>query len=108
MCVKCSNTAKTKPLGFKTWPKNGYVRVYVGKGKTKFEHVATMEQHLKRRLLEGEHIHHINGVKDDNHIENLELWIRPHPSGIRAKDALRWARKTIEKYGHLEHLLSDS
>lgn len=32
-----------------------------------------MEQHLGRRPLKSEHVHHINGDIKDNRIENLEI-----------------------------------
>jgi hypothetical protein len=39
-----------------------------------------------------------NGVRDDNRPENLELWVRPQPSGIRAVDAVAWARMILQRY----------
>lgn len=38
-----------------------------------FEHIAVMEQSLGRPIAPPESVHHINGVKDDNRVENLFL-----------------------------------
>lgn len=61
-----------------------------------------MEDHLRRHLLDNETVRRPNGIKDDNRIESLELWIRPQPSGIRMEEAVEWARLILSWYGELE------
>ena len=57
-----------------------------------------MEEILGRHLLPDETVHHRNGVRNDNRPENLELWVRPQPTGIRVVDAVAWAREILERY----------
>lgn len=45
-------------------------------GKQVREHRYLMEQFLGRKLGGNEVVHHINGVRDDNRIENLQIMVK--------------------------------
>lgn len=72
--------------------KDGYPEIYIGKSypyrpggyRSIREHIYVMETHLERRLENNEVVHHIDGDKTNNSLENLFLTTTEEHNKIHA------------------------
>ena len=86
-------------LGYKTITMRGHPNQMDSKGRIR-EHVYVMSNYLGRPLFKGETVHHKNGDRLDNRIENLELWSKAQPPGQRVEDRIKWYIEFLMQYGY--------
>lgn len=86
--------------GHKKKRQDGYIEVYspdhpnASKNGYVMEHKLVMEKHIGRRLERDEVVHHINHVRDDNRINNLQLMTFKEHASLHMRE--RWQKKKGE------------
>ncbi len=69
--------------------RQGYIYIRVD-GKAVREHRYIMEQHLGRKLLDDEIVHHINGDKENNNLLNLQLMTNSNHVSLHRRNPEAW------------------
>ena len=72
-CAVAHGIAQSLPIGSdRVHKQSGYIEVKTADGWRR-QHMVVMEARIGRRLLRSENVHHIDGDKTNNQIENLQL-----------------------------------
>lgn len=99
--LKMSANSKKGGVGYKKTRTDGYVLIYfpdhpraTAEGCI-MEHILVMEALLGRHLNEGECVHHINKIRDDNRKENLKLMTRSEHAAFHMNERYAEKRRKI-------------
>lgn len=99
-CKQCARDYRSANMVHKTYTENGYLvkyeKGYNKKGNVKL-HRAIMEEKLGRRLAPDEIVHHKDGNKQNNDIENLEVLPWGEHSRIHRQKDIQEGKKLFNR-----------
>lgn len=97
---KCVANYRASIADHKPYIENGYViehhRGYNAKGNAK-QHRLIVEEYLGRKLKANEIVHHVNGIKTDNRIENLQVMTRGEHSRLHRMQEIENGKRLFQK-----------
>jgi len=108
--INCKGNASPSWKGGRRKDKSGYIEVYMPahhrnrRSGYVYEHILVAEEKYGEPITKEYHVHHLNGIKDDNRPENL-VRIRPeNHKRTTVRDILQQRIRELEQFiwGHID------